>query len=283
MSDLADRNKPPAARRQRNPLARALEILNLMVEAPERPWGVREIARAVGMHHSTTHHILTLLEGEGLLQQDSDSDQYTLGLALYRIAWRVTAGHPVRSVAQPLLEQLADGTGETALLGLFDAPSGRMLFAASIESSHPLRYVVETNTWLPVHAGATGLAILAYLPTEQQAGLLTRAAVGERFTRNTISDPAVLEAELAAIRARGYAITHSQRIDGAVGIAAPIFQGGSHVVGDVAITLPEQRWSPEREPELVRAVVAAASEVSYRLAGTVPAAGIEAESAVGRR
>lgn len=67
------------------------------------------------------------------------------------------------------------------------------------------------NKWIPVHASASGLAAMAFLPEPA------------RITNATITDPQVLEDELAKIRRRGYALFRGQRTKGAVAIAAPIW------------------------------------------------------------
>ena len=69
----------------------------------------------------------------------------------------------------------------------------------------------------------------------------------QALTTETIRDPVELEEEMARVRERGYAITTGQRIYGAVGIAAPIFGMGHRVLGDIGITVPEQRFHPDSE------------------------------------
>ncbi len=246
-----------------------------MVDSPDQAWGVREIARGLHMSHSTAHRILGLLEEEGFVTQEPASGHYRLGLELYRVAWRATGVHPIRNVALPILQDLVQEVNETALLGLYDPARCEMIFAASVESRHPLRYVVETNRWVPIHAGATGLAILAFLPAEEQAKVIDRAVNAAPLTARTLTNARDLQAEAEAIRHKGYACTGGQRIEGAVGIAAPIWGANGRVVGDVAITLPDQRFSPAQETELAAAVIRAADRITHQLGGTSPAAGFD--------
>jgi DNA-binding IclR family transcriptional regulator len=75
------------------------------------------------------------------------------------------------------------------------------------------------------------------LPRATIAGVLTAVAVTsvplassaaeakvEQLLFRSITERYRLEAELQKIRERGYAITHGQRTQGAVGLAAPVFQ-----------------------------------------------------------
>jgi DNA-binding IclR family transcriptional regulator len=162
-----------------------------------------------------------------------------------------------KNAALPILKQLVDECNETAILGLYDSTRQQMVFAASVESPHPLRYVLEFNQWMPLHVGASGLAILAFLPVEERGQIIRRAGV----------DADGLTAQIESIRSKGYAYTRGQRIPGAVGIAAPIRESRRGVIGDLVVTIPDQRFDPQREPELASLVMKFADQVSERLDG----------------
>jgi DNA-binding IclR family transcriptional regulator len=72
------------------------------------------------------------------------------------------------------------------------------------------------------------------------------------------------------VRQRGYAITISQRIEGAVGIAAPIFCAGGQVLGSVGISMPEQRFRPDMEPRLAQSVCDCAQAIIRKMKGRSP-------------
>jgi DNA-binding IclR family transcriptional regulator len=61
------------------------------------------------------------------------------------------------------MRRLVDSCNETALLGVYDPAQQQMMLALSVDSTHTLRYAVELNSWVPVHAGASRLAILSFL------------------------------------------------------------------------------------------------------------------------
>jgi DNA-binding IclR family transcriptional regulator len=56
-------------------------------------------------------------------------------------------------------------------------------------------------------------------------------------------------------------------VHGAAGVAAPIFDALGQVAGAVALSVPDQRFSPALESELGPAVQAAAAEVTQRIGG----------------
>lgn len=234
---------------QRNPARRVIQVLRMMAEAVQKDWGLRELSESLGIPPSGMHRVLTLLQAEGLVERDADSGRCRVSLELLRLGWRVALSAPITRTAIPVMQSLVTGCNETAFLGLYDAARLEMVLAASVESLHPLRYVVRLHEWVPIHAGASGLAIMAFLPESERQAIISRTAL-RPFTERTITEPHLLEKELARVRQRGYAFSRSQRIPGAVGLAAPIFGADSRIVGDLILTIPEHRFSQKKESSL---------------------------------
>ena len=84
-----------------------------------------------------------------------------------------------------------------------------------------------------------------------------------------------LRNELAAARRRGYVVSHGERFQGAVGVSGPVRDATGRVVGDLVISWPDNRTSPEKERSLGEAARDAADEVSRGLGwdGVVPREG----------
>lgn len=258
----------PEPRETRNPVARAFVVLAWMVDAAGSAWGLREIAAGVAMHPSTLYRVLAHLQEGGLVQQDPETGRYSLGLGFLRMAWKAADHHSIREVVLPWLKELADATEETALFALYDPSRQEMMFAATVDSPHPIRQIRQIAEWLPITAGATGLAILALLPDAAQRAILARPLPA--FTPLTATDRTTLEQTLAVVRQRGYALTRGERTPGAVGIGAPVFGPAGRVIGSVGITLPEQRFRPEDGRRQATHVIDAARKITEQLGGSVP-------------
>lgn len=256
----------PVADRQRHPLARGIELLTIMVDTGEDSYGVRELGSLMGVSASTAHRLLTDLEKLGMVGRTPDG-AYRLGLEFLRLAWATTARLPLEEAAADILGELTARTGETSFFGVYNEQRRQMMFTHTVESPHPLRYVLRKHTWLPLHAGASGLAILAFLPDQTRHEI----SQGElpALTTRTLVDPDRLAERLAEIRRDGYAISHGERIDGAIAIAAPVFGlSGNLVVGDVGITVPESRFDRGAESNLTRLVRDSAAALTARIASS---------------
>jgi DNA-binding IclR family transcriptional regulator len=160
---------------------------------------------------------------------------------------------------------------ETVVLGLYDRDRLEMMFAAEALPSTPfaLRYIIQLDSWIPVYAGATGLAILAFLPNSQIQAVIRSTGL-RALTDKTITSPDSLIKELRATRNRGYAISRGQRMPDAGAIAAPVFSSFGNVVGDIVITLPKQRLDTAREKSLAQKVVKCAAALTADLGGIRP-------------
>src|SRR5687768_16849884 len=125
-----------------------------MAPRDDGPWGVREIAKGVEMSPSTVHRLLGLLEEEGLVRQDDPGGGYDVGTELLRLAWTASSTHPIRSAALPLMQELAEASGETVSFGLYGPTRQQTYVLAVVESAAPVRYVSKLHEWRDLHTGA---------------------------------------------------------------------------------------------------------------------------------
>jgi DNA-binding IclR family transcriptional regulator len=253
--------------RQRHPLARGIEIITLMTDGGGQSYGVRELAGLLGVSASTAHRLLGDLEALGMVAR-TPVGNYRLGMEFLRLAWTASTRFPLRDAATDVLTDLAERSGESSFFGLYNEQRRQMMFAVSVESSHPLRYTVPQGVWLPLHAGASGLAILAFLPPEVQAEI---AGAGlDALTERTVVDAARLAERLDRIRRDGYAISHGERINGAIAVAAPVTGPAGAVLGDIGITVPESRFNAAATSDLAALVRDSAQRLTSRFAGDRP-------------
>lgn len=247
---------------ERDPVGKALAVLLALADDPDGPWSVRGLARELQTSPATVHRIFTTFESRSMLTRD-DEGGYRPGPELFRVCGSLRDGYTPVSLARPHIEALARESGEAVLLGAYEPARREMMFVDVVQADHPLHYDVGLHTWIPVHSGATGLAVLAFLPeTERRA---VYAAGLPRLTSATIVSADELEAECARVRERGYATSVAQRLSGAAAVAAPVFDNAGQIFGDVSVTVPEQRYRPEWEGPLSRRVLATAARVTDEL------------------
>ena len=250
---------------ERNPVSKVLAVLGWMIESAPDWVGVRELSTAMEISPSSAHRLLSALVTAGYVQQNPATARYALGLEFLRLSHLASARLPLQRIALPHMRMLVDSCNETALLGSYDPARREMIFLASVDSSHSLRYVVELDRWAPVHAGASGLAILAFLGDTERRAILEGPSL-RPLTSDTLGK-LELTVELGKVTRQGYAISHGQRIPGAVGLAAPIFGPEGSVVGDVCLTIPKQRFSERLQPLLLTQLLACTASITAEMSG----------------
>jgi DNA-binding IclR family transcriptional regulator len=123
--------------------------------------------------------------------------------------------------------------------------------------------MLEVGAVLPLHATALGKAVLAHAGDVAEHDVLE----GElpKLTGRTLSAPA-LRAELADVRARGYAVEREEAVLGEASVAAPIFSRRGTVVGAIGVFgAPERILDANGDPKPSGLVVEAARAISREL------------------
>jgi DNA-binding IclR family transcriptional regulator len=223
-------------------LERTFGILEMFTEsAPE--WRATDIARSVELPVPTVHRILVALTRLGYLSQHEETKRFRLGLAARTLGERAREFADLRPFAIGPLRQLASATGETALLTVLTPERDLGMCLERVETSQPLRLSVQPGRQLPLHAGASQKALLAFMPDEEIERLLAQPL--ERFCRSTITTVAAMRRELKTIRKRGWAGSCEETNVGVWGVAVPLLSA-SDVVCAVGIAGPSARLTAQR-------------------------------------
>jgi IclR family transcriptional regulator, acetate operon repressor len=236
-------------------VTRATRLLLLLARTPSGSTAA-EAAAALGLTVPTTHHLLNTLAAEGLVVKDSQR-RFALGPRIAVLADGFVRQAVPEYLAQPLRE-LAERTEETAYLATWDQGEIRVL--ASVEGARAVRVAeAERGPYRHAHARATGKLLLAFARPEVRASYLADHPP-EPVTPATITDPAALERELAAIRQRGCSEDREEFVEGVSCVSAPLLADGV-VVAAFTVSAPSQRYDRIRA-ELHDAVLAAAASAA---------------------
>jgi IclR family transcriptional regulator, acetate operon repressor len=233
-----------------------LEILSVQGET-----GVSRIAAELGVHRSTAFRLMAVLEARGLVEQVAERGRYRLGFGIMRLAGAVTSGMDLVQQSQPVCERLAEEIGETVNVAVLDGNGCMNLTQVRGQAR------VTTHNWVgqrtPLHATSSGKVLLSHAPEDRIAAALQ--APLERWTPHTVVDPEVLRAQLAEVRAHGYAVTVEEYETGLNAVAAPVRGMDGAVVAAVSVSGPSYRLLPDRMPDIAETICAGAAQISGRL------------------
>lgn len=253
---FADRPRPSTVQAVQH----AIDVLRC-VSQTQPEIGVSEIARRVGLHKSSVSRLVATLAAEHLLERNTQTDGVRLGFSLVALAAPLLAGTGLTQAAQPQLTALAERSGETVNLSVWDGHQAVSVHQAL--GTNAITHYAAPGQINPAHCTASGKLLLAFATQEEIDKVLSGKL--QRFTEHTNTSPTALAKELVRIRAEGRAINHGEYSSDVGAVAAAVRNMDGQTLAVVTITVPAYRFPPDRQAELLAMVEATASVISAQL------------------
>jgi DNA-binding IclR family transcriptional regulator len=254
-------------KRETGTIARTIMVLRAIADTQIEPT-LKDLADAVNLPLSTMHRLLELLMKEGMVARDDMTKTFRPGIEFFRLSSHVVNRMPLSTTARPFLVAAMEDCNESSYLAILDGKSNTLIFAACAESKQMLDYRVPLNVPVSLAVGASGLAVLAWMSPERIDAVLKAEAVANPTGERPSRDEQL--AKLAEIRQLGYANTFGQRIKGAIGFFAPVFDGRGEVCASFGFTIPQVRFEPSVSNRLVQAILRRGGELSKALGYSAP-------------
>lgn len=240
-------------------IQKSVDVINLLAHHKGR-LSQTEIAQATGFNKSSTHRILTILIGQGLVEFDERDRSYTTGPLL--ISWARAAWEKMdlSLVQDQDLRDLADETGMNVALGV--RVEHTVTFTRA-NVAHPYRLAVKEGGQSEMHNTAVGKVFLAHM-TEHERDAYFAVAELEKFTETTLTSRQDIEAGLADIRAKGFAVSDREEFYQVVGIAAPILDHDGRILAAISLWIPLRIAPLETLLKCAPALLIKTKEISAR-------------------
>jgi DNA-binding IclR family transcriptional regulator len=206
--------------------ARTVELLELLAARGDRPARLQELADELGW-----------------VRTDTTGSLYGVGIRTLLTGTTYLDSDPRVRLVRPYLDEASQELGETIHLGRLDGPN--VAYLATRESHEYLRTISRVGRRLPAHAGALGKALLA----ERPAGDLPEGPYAP-LTPRTHTTRDALAADLAGIRARGYAIDREEAVTGIIGFGFAL-RYDTPAQDAISCSVPATRLTPDHEAEIV--------------------------------
>jgi DNA-binding IclR family transcriptional regulator len=220
-----------------------------------------DVASSLGVAHSTAHRLLAMLMHHDFVRQEGGHGVYTAGPALLEIGYGAVRSMDIRTIAAPILSDLASTIDETVHLAQLEG--GRIRYIAGAESERALRVADRTGQLFPAHRTATGKAILADL-TPTQLDEVLASATGAAGGPLTAEERTQLEADLEKVRERGYSINRRDGED-IVSVATTVRNRRGLTVAAINASAPANRMGQKQQLAVVRHLHAAAARLEELL------------------
>ena len=242
-------------------LPKGLKLLGLLGEFPG---GARftDLSRESEFPVSTTHRVLATLVKHGFVDYSEDSRLYTLGLRIFELSHKVAAVNTLNQIALPIMKNLADETGQMALLNVMDGTETLVIERA--EPAHPIHVRFPVGARLPLHSTASGKVILATMPSNECAEVLRKLKL-TKVTLKTITKRREFNAELDRIRKKQYAIADEENEEGirSIAVAVPTPKSAHRLA--LALAAPAFLVSAKEQSAQVETLRQTAADIGHRL------------------
>lgn len=248
-------------------VARIMHILDYVSAAPD---GQSLAALSVHMG-SPKSSVLSLLRG--LVQSGylvHGDGVYRLGAESFRVASAIVAARRFPDFVRPMLQRLAEDTGETAILGVLAPEADAVVYVDKIEPRSALRFAATIGDRRPLYCTSTGRVLLAFQPPEVIERYLSRNKL-VKLTPLTTTGKKEMRDLLARVRSEGLATTIGEATEEVFGVAAPVRDGTGAVVASIVLAGPIARIR-SKMPGIAQRVRDAGHELSRTMGYAMPVA-----------
>ncbi len=256
----AERLSSPGSGGPAYPIESVDNVLRLLLLLGQRGQiRVSEASVELGTAVSTAHRLLAMLSHHGFVRQDPASKVYAAGPVLVRLGLKAVQSLDLRTLAHEHLVRLRDETGETVHLAV---PEGNQVsFIDAVESEKALRVSSRRGVTMWAHCTSVGKAYLAHLEDSRLLELYPSIDLPS-MTRHSVTSRSRLFAELARIRAEGYAESSGESEDGVGSAGVAVHDRAGRVVAAVSSSVPLSRLTPLLRGGIVAATRRAAAEIA---------------------
>ena len=197
---------------------RALDLVEIVAAAGGH-LAMGEIAIACGLPAPTVHRLLRTLVDRGYMRR-LPNRHYALGFRFVPLG--TVAGALVGTDAEGVLAGLVTALGESANVAILSGD--RAEYVAQVPSGHSMRLFTEVGRRVELHCTGVGKAMLAQLDDAGVEAIARRAGL-TAYTEHTITTPEQLQAAVADVRQRGYALDEQEQELGVRCVAVALPEG----------------------------------------------------------
>jgi len=221
--------------------------------------GLADLSKRVGLHNSTTFHLVKTMVSLGYIRQLKESKRYRIGRPLFALAASALDEKEMVSMATPVLDELSRQTGESSHFA--SRMSDAVVVMARTPGPGAFQLTDRVGVVRPAYCTALGKIILAALLPDQLDRYLDRVEL-KALTQKTVTNPQRLRRELQEVRRTGIAFDDGE-FDKEVRCAAmPVHDFSGQVIGAIGISGPVWRLSISALQSKTRIIGEAAKRLS---------------------
>lgn len=239
-------------------IERALDIIEVIAVSP-RGKTLTEVAKAVDLHKSTAHRLLSTLQARGYVKR-SDDGVYRVGLKLVEAVSFHINNLELQTEARPFIAKITATLGLTAHLGVLD--EDKVVYIEKMDTISNPKLYSQIGLRSYSYCSSLGKCLLSNYSKEELYHILKDCSF-IKFTPKTISNVEELYRELQQVRMQGFAIDDEEHEKGHRCIGAPIYDYRGDIIAALSASGDIRILTDDRISEVAQYVKDVANELSH--------------------
>ncbi len=239
-------------------LDKGLQVLELFLETEQKNLSLAEVAGKLDLNKTVAFRILQTLKARSFLIQEKDK-RFRLGTKLFLFQEVINNLWDIKELAHEEMVNLSNSTRESVFLNIL-SDDLHSICIHKIEGPQAIKVSFALGTEIPLHAGASGQVLLAFLPPETQDKYFEREMVS--FTPATLVAKEDVIKRCKSIKSNGHAISIGEVDMGIMAMAAPLTGKNGKVVAGLTLACPQARVDKDRKKELLSKLLSSADKIN---------------------
>lgn len=243
----------------RNGMRSVLTTLRILEEiAARQPIGVSGLSRVLDMPKTSVQRAVhTLGEAGWLRTTGMEPTRWQISYKALTVGLAGVTASGLQEVAHEEMRVVRDTTNETVHLGVPE--DNELVVISRLDGTLPLRTFLQLGTRAPLHASASGRAMLAAMIDAEIDGVLRMGI--RRYTDSTMVERVQILDEINRTRERGYALNRGEWRQGIGAVGAVVLGRERRPIAGLSVSMPLARYDRADIPELADLLMTAARRI----------------------
>ncbi|MCH6468699.1 IclR family transcriptional regulator domain-containing protein [Sinomonas terrae] len=249
-------------------LARGLAVVRAF-DAEHQEMTLSQVAARTDLTRATARRFLHTLVELGYVR--TDGRLFELTPLVLQLGYAYLSGQRLPELAQPFLEDLSHREGESTSMAILDGTD--IVYLARIHTRRIISVGISPGTRFPAHATSMGRVLLAALSPADLDAYFAAARL-DALTPRTLTSREAIEAELARVRAQGYAVVDQELEVGLRSLAVPVLAADGRTLAAINLALSARLEESEDRDADVQRLVPELRKTAAGIADAARAAGV---------
>ncbi|WP_413375472.1 IclR family transcriptional regulator [Alkalihalobacillus sp. 1P02AB] len=224
----------------------------------------KELEAKSNLNRTNLYRILYTLRHKGLLEIDSKSGEYKIGMQTINLASLALQRMDIKTICHPFLETLAVELNET--IHLVVKNQNLATFIDKVESREDINMGSHIGWTAPLYSTASGKLLISQ-ETDEVILKYWRETTHKSYTDHTIRSSERFIENIKEVRLNGFASDNEEMVEGLTCFAVPIKGHSDNIIASISASGATSRMKKNKEDVLYK-LLQVSNEISKAIIKT---------------